>query len=349
VGLVISTVLQPIFLDVLLVIAAPLARKLDAKIGQLGTPRMPTAMAVALECGIVFTVLGVASFALAGLLNVPFGKILLFGLLLVIATIIISIAIMTFLFHRGFWDEERMKTIPSSLKKPVKAKKMTKFVPAAGATVAGPTRNSSKDGAELEPGTAAVVKRGTKQFSAAGPLRPAPCFPAADRSHRHLPRDAFRCRPVPHRVSHHQLLQEERADPDPHLRRWMPCGNGGRCRPRRRPGGLFSASSVAPLLVFWAIAAVLHIAVASVAVSGITTAGPLARGRSGARPGPRAPGPHCGLRFPVHGPRHQQHLVAPAAPWAKVSGGAQIGDCGSLGGVRRSDPPDPAHESAVLI
>ncbi len=107
-GLAIGTVLQSIFLDVLLVISAPLARKLAPKIGKLGTARMATAMAIALECGIVFTVPGVASLALAGLLNVPLGKMLLFGLLLVIPpTIIISIAIMTFLFRRGFWNEAK--------------------------------------------------------------------------------------------------------------------------------------------------------------------------------------------------------------------------------------------------
>src|SRR6476660_4592695 len=106
-GLALGTVLQSIFLDVLLVISAPLARKLAPKIGKLGTARMATAMAIALECGIVFTVPGVASLALAGLLNVPLGKMLLFGLLLVIPTIIISIAIMTFLFRRGFWNEAK--------------------------------------------------------------------------------------------------------------------------------------------------------------------------------------------------------------------------------------------------
>jgi H+/gluconate symporter-like permease len=41
-------------------------------------------------------------------------------------------------------------------------------------------------------------------------------------------------------------------------------------------GGFFSASTVAPLLVVWAIAAVLHIAVGSVTLSAITAAGLLA-------------------------------------------------------------------------
>jgi len=106
-GLAIGTALQSIFLDVLLVISAPLARRLAPKIGRLGTARMATAMAIALECGIVFMVPGVAALALAGLLGVPLGKMLVFGLVLIIPTIIISIAIMSFLFHKGFWNEAK--------------------------------------------------------------------------------------------------------------------------------------------------------------------------------------------------------------------------------------------------
>ncbi|QTG81287.1 GntP family permease [Arthrobacter crystallopoietes] len=106
-GLAIGTALQSIFLDVLLVISAPLARKLAPRIGKLGTARMATAMAIALECGIVFMVPGVAALALAGLLSVPLGKMMIFGLILIVPTIIISIAIMTFLFRKGFWNEEK--------------------------------------------------------------------------------------------------------------------------------------------------------------------------------------------------------------------------------------------------
>ncbi|HEX2247681.1 MAG TPA: SLC13 family permease, partial [Arthrobacter sp.] len=106
-GLALGTALQSIFLDVLLVISAPLARKLAPRIGKLGTARMATAMAIALECGIVFMVPGVAALALAGLLSVPLGKMMIFGLILIVPTIIISIAIMTFLFRKGFWNEEK--------------------------------------------------------------------------------------------------------------------------------------------------------------------------------------------------------------------------------------------------
>ena len=106
-ALALGTALQSIFLDVLLVISAPLARRMAPKLGKLGTARMAAAMAISLECGIVFMVPGVASLALAGLLGVPLGKMLIFGFLVVVPTIIISIAIMTFLFKRGFWKSDR--------------------------------------------------------------------------------------------------------------------------------------------------------------------------------------------------------------------------------------------------
>jgi len=106
-SLTIATLLQSIFLDVLLVISAPLGRSLAKKIGKNGTARMATAMAIGLECGIVLTVPGVGALALAGLLGVPLGKYLLFGVLLVIPTVAISVAIMSFLFNHGWWNPER--------------------------------------------------------------------------------------------------------------------------------------------------------------------------------------------------------------------------------------------------
>lgn len=106
-SLTIATLLQSIFLDVLLVISAPLGRALAKKVGKNGTARVATAMAIGLECGIVLTVPGVGALALAGLLGVPLGKMLLFGVLLVIPTVTIAVAIMSFLFNHGWWDEDR--------------------------------------------------------------------------------------------------------------------------------------------------------------------------------------------------------------------------------------------------
>ncbi|MFG1814515.1 GntP family permease [Kribbella sp. NPDC049174] len=105
-ALTIATLLQSIYLDVLLVISAPLARSAAKRIGPLGNARMATALAIGLECGIVLMVPGVGALALSALLHVPLGKMLVWGLVLIIPTVIIAIAIMTFLFRRGFWKPE---------------------------------------------------------------------------------------------------------------------------------------------------------------------------------------------------------------------------------------------------
>jgi H+/gluconate symporter-like permease len=105
-GLTIGTLLQSIFLDVLLVMSAPLARRIAPKLGKFGTAKMATAMAISLECGIVLMVPGVAAVALAGLLQVPLGEMLIFGLLVIIPTILVSIFLMNFFIQRGLWKTE---------------------------------------------------------------------------------------------------------------------------------------------------------------------------------------------------------------------------------------------------
>ena len=111
-ALTIATFLQSIYLDVLLVISAPLARGIAPRLGRFGTARMATALAIGLECGIIFTVPGVGALALAGLLHVPLGTYLLFGLIVVIPTVAIAITITTFLLTHGWWkpalDEQQL-------------------------------------------------------------------------------------------------------------------------------------------------------------------------------------------------------------------------------------------------
>lgn len=109
-GTTIGVGLQSIFLDVLLVMSAPLARRIAPSLGKNGVGKMSAAMSIGLECGIVLMVPGVATMALAGLLGVPMGKMLIFGTIIIAPTILISIFIMSFAFDRGFWrpdlDEE---------------------------------------------------------------------------------------------------------------------------------------------------------------------------------------------------------------------------------------------------
>ncbi|MBU8866495.1 GntP family permease [Paenarthrobacter aromaticivorans] len=298
-GLAIGTLLQSIFLDVLLVISAPLARKLAPKIGKLGTARMATAMAIALECGIVFTVPGVASLALAGLLNVPLGKMLLFGLLLVVPTIIISIAIMTFLFRRGFWNEAKDEDHTFVAEEDSEGED-----PTSGSLPGTDTASNSGSSTQPTKGAVVVAERESNEkplIMLFAPLLTSLILIGAGAILQifkiDLPWLQLLGEPVialligligtclVTRASIGQKKVEEAIavgfkESGQIL---ILTGVGGSLAATVKAaglgdilGGFFSASTVAPLLVVWAIAAALHIAVGSVTLSAITAAGLLA-------------------------------------------------------------------------
>ncbi|MDQ0079274.1 GntP family permease [Arthrobacter oryzae] len=308
-GLAIGTLLQSIFLDVLLVISAPLARKLAPRIGRLGTARMATAMAIALECGIVFTVPGVASLALAGLLNVPLGKMLLFGLLLVVPTIIISIAIMTFLFRRGFWNEAKDEDHTFVEEEDREGEEEAYDGGATPASSAGPRPAGGKaaangTGLAAGNGTVAVAERETKQFPLLllfAPLLTSLLLIGAGAILQILKIEAEwmqllgepvialligligTCLVARSAVGQKRVEQAITVGFKESGQILILTGVGGSLAATVAAaglgdilGGFFSASTVAPLLVVWAIAAVLHIAVGSVTLSAITAAGLLA-------------------------------------------------------------------------
>ena len=306
-GLAIGTVLQSIFLDVLLVISAPLARKLAPRIGKLGTARMATAMAIALECGIVFTVPGVASLALAGLLNVPLGKMLLFGLLLVIPTIIIAIAIMTFLFRRGFWNEAKDEDHTFVAEEDQEGEEEEYDGGAGrpvGAGAAGGGRTDSNGTEARTGGSVAVAERERKQFpliALFAPLLTSLLLIGAGAILQIMKIDLpwlqllsepvialligliGTCLVTRSAIGQKRVEEAITVGFKESGQILILTGVGGSLAATVAAaglgdilGGFFSASTVAPLLVVWAIAAVLHIAVGSVTLSAITAAGLLA-------------------------------------------------------------------------
>ncbi len=287
-SLTIATFLQSIFLDVLLVISAPLARTLAKKIGRNGVGRMAAAMAIGLECGIVLTVPGVGALALAGLLGVPLGKMLLFGVLLVIPTVAISVAIMSFLFNHGWWNEEsdeqeflgadpelldeddnesdasggggvatKVTTAPTRVKTPL----LLLFAPLLTSLLLIAT-GAILDAAEIDN---PVVKFVSSPVIALLIGLVGTSF---------VGRYALGAQAIQHAIAtgfkeSGQIL--------------ILTGVGGSLAATIKATGLgdilgeyFTASTAAPLLMVWAIAAVLHIAVGSVTISAITSAGILA-------------------------------------------------------------------------
>ncbi len=114
-------------------------------------------------------------------------------------------------------------------------------------------------------------------------------------------------------------------------------------------GEYFTASTAAPLLVVWVIAAALHVAVGSVTISAITSAGILAPGRTDHRPRSRADRARRRRRLTVRRARHEQHVLAAAiAAGAVHARDAEDRHGGRLGRVRGRDPAHPAHEHPVL-
>ena len=294
-SLTIATLLQSIFLDVLLVISAPLARSLAKKIGKNGTARMAAAMAIGLECGIVLTVPGVGALALAGLLGVPLGKMLLFGVLLVIPTVAIAVAIMTFLFNHGWWNPERdEQEFLGEDPEPIDNEN--------GETAGTPT-TPEKDGVSggVATKTATVTRTQTPLIVLFAPMLVSLLLIAAgailDAADIHNPIIKFVSSPVialligligTSFVGRYTLG----AEPIQHAiatgfkesgQILILTGVGGSLAATIKAAGLgdilgeyFTASTAAPLLVVWAIAAALHVAVGSVTISAITSAGILA-------------------------------------------------------------------------
>ena len=291
-SLTIATFLQSIFLDVLLVISAPLARTMSKKIGKNGTGRMAVAMAIGLECGIVFTVPGVGALALAGVLGVPLGKMLLFGVLLV----------MSYLFNHGWWSKERDaqeflgddehlddgdETVDGTAVGGTCASAggvVTKTAPRATTkTVPAPTRAQVPLIVLFAPLLTCLLLIATGAILDAADIHnPIIAFLSSPVialliglvGTSFVGRYALGAEPIQHAIAtgfkeSGQIL--------------ILTGVGGSLAATIKATGLgdilgeyFTATTAAPLLMVWAIAAVLHIAVGSVTISAITSAGILA-------------------------------------------------------------------------
>ena len=292
-SLTIATLLQSIFLDVLLVISAPLGRSLAKKIGKNGTARMATAMAIGLECGIVLTVPGVGALALAGLLGVPLGKMLLFGVLLVIPTVAIAVAIMSFLFNHGWWNPERdeqefLGADPDPLDDDDDETISGATTPDGNGSVATktaptPTRVQTRLIVLFAPMLASLVLIATGAILDAVDIHnpivkfvssPVIALLIGLIGTSFVGRHALGAEPIQHAIAtgfkeSGQIL--------------ILTGVGGSLAATIKAAGLgdilgeyFTASTAAPLLVVWVIAAALHVAVGSVTISAITSAGILA-------------------------------------------------------------------------
>jgi GntP family gluconate:H+ symporter len=293
-ALTIGTLLQSIYLDVLLVISAPLAKTASKRIGPLGTARMATALAIGLETGIVLMVPGVGALALAALLHVPLGKMLLWGLVLIIPTILISVTIMTFLFRRGFWnseyDEQQAVVVEEELVSVASdGTTATSTTKPAGAGDAGPQDDEDPDAGQPPLALLFVPLLSSLLLIGFGAIAEVAKWDNKIVQFVSDPVVALLVGLIGTCLIGRFAMGQPRVE-KAIARGFKESGQililtavGGSLAAVVAAGGLgdilrgyFSAHTFAPLLLVWAIAAVLHIAVGSVTISAITAAGILA-------------------------------------------------------------------------
>ncbi len=111
-----STVFPAIYVDVQLVLSSPLARSAAPRIGRDGLAMMGGALTAGILVGYVFVVPGLGTVAIAGLLGVPLGTMLVYGTLVGPPTAVLTTFIYGRLLRYGLWngakDETHVEDMP---------------------------------------------------------------------------------------------------------------------------------------------------------------------------------------------------------------------------------------------
>ncbi|VXB27954.1 GntP family permease [Nocardioides sp. AX2bis] len=103
---VMTTLFPSIYVDVQLVLASPLARSAAPGLGRNGLGLMGGAVTAGILVGYVFVVPGLGTISIAGLLGIPLGTMLGFGLLVGPLTALLTVLVWALLLKRGFWNPE---------------------------------------------------------------------------------------------------------------------------------------------------------------------------------------------------------------------------------------------------
>lgn len=102
-----TTLFPSIYVDVQLVLASPLARSSAPHLGRNGLGMMGGALTAGILVGYVFVVPGLGTVSIAGLLDIPLGTMLMFGLLVGPLTAVLTVFIYGMLLRRGFWSPDK--------------------------------------------------------------------------------------------------------------------------------------------------------------------------------------------------------------------------------------------------
>ena len=103
-ALALATIAPSIYVDVQVVLAAPVARSSSRHIGRLGLPWLAGALGTGVFCGYVFVVPGLSAISIAGLMEIKLGVYLLFGVVIGPLTALVTVWLFRRLLNRGWWQ-----------------------------------------------------------------------------------------------------------------------------------------------------------------------------------------------------------------------------------------------------
>lgn len=111
-----AVIMPSIYVDVQVVLAAPVARSASPVLGRVGLPIMASALGCGIFAGYVFVIPGLAAISIAGLLDINLGDWLMYGLVIGLATALVSTLIMRILYSAGgFWDPETDEEVDEAM------------------------------------------------------------------------------------------------------------------------------------------------------------------------------------------------------------------------------------------
>jgi len=110
-----AMVLPSIYVDVQVVLASPVARSAAPYVGRNGLPLMASALGAGIFAGYVFVIPGLAAISIAGLLGVPLGTWLLYGIVIGPLTALLTSLVMRFVLRGGLWKSGSDEDVDETL------------------------------------------------------------------------------------------------------------------------------------------------------------------------------------------------------------------------------------------
>ncbi|MEI2778825.1 MAG: GntP family permease [Tetrasphaera sp.] len=110
-----TAIFPSIYVDVQVVLAAPVARSSAKFIDKRGLAWLAAALGTGIFCGYVFVIPGLAAISIAGLLQVQLGTYLIYGIVIGPVTAILTVWLFRRMLSMGWWNPEKDEEISEGL------------------------------------------------------------------------------------------------------------------------------------------------------------------------------------------------------------------------------------------